>query len=498
MRWRRGPILLAITGVAVVAVAGSFWILQPAYRSYRQWAESRLKLIDDFNDGKDPNLIGGESFTQTASGSQISHAFLRVQTPSPGELACALTYHLGKQARVSWGTGLNDLDISAAHTVRFWLKADHLPLPELQVELVDGSGERRQSPISHLRATTSWQRVAIPLRKFPGVNTNRLSRFLLHISATDQPQQGLLYLDDLQFVGPASVFFRSLKDNLYDFPSRALVSPRRLLRLPANQMLRAIAGDTWGYFRDVVDSRHQLPLNYIQTRPTPMIGDYASTTDISMYLMSVVSAHDLDLIDYASAVARVRGTLEQLEKLQKWHGFFYNYYSTTNLQVTNQYISSVDNGWLAIALMVIRQAFPEIKPLASRMLAPMDFKVFYDPQNGQMRLGYEVTEGRFAPYHYGLLATEARIISVVAIGKGDVGEDHWFRIYRTLPKEWTWQRQSPQGEYNQYRGHDVFNGYYVYPHGQQEIPFVRVGAAVCLNSSCPRWSLMSGDSPHTD
>ena len=126
----------------------------------------------------------------------------------------------------------------------------------------------------------------------------------------------------------------------------------------------------------------------------------------------------------------------------------------------------------AVALIVVRQAFPELAPLATSLLEPMDFSEFYDPQNGQMRLGYEIKEQRFAPYHYGLLSTEARIISAVAIGKGDVPEQHWFRVYRTLPKEWTWQRQIPHGTYRQYFGYDVFNGYYTYSDGQREIPFV--------------------------
>ena len=188
--------------------------------------------------------------------------------------------------------------------------------------------------------------------------------------------------------------------------------------------------------------------------------------------MSVVSAYDLDLIDYPSAVERVRNTLQQLQQLPKWNGFFYNYYSTTNLQVTRQYISSVDNGWLAVALVVIRQAFPELKTAATTLLKGMDFNEFFDPQNGQIRLGYEAEEGRMAPYHYGLLATEARIISLIAIGKGDLPATHWFRVYRTLPKEWTWQRQLPQGEYKSYQGHEVFQGYYTYSDSTGETPIV--------------------------
>jgi len=456
-------------GVILIVFGGILWKLQPAYR---KWTESCIKVVDDFNNGKETNLVGGEPFTESSNGGKISPSLLRLKTPSPGDLALALTYELPKGGSVSWGTGLNDLDISAARILQFWLKADAVPLPALTVELTDGAGHKAQVPLSRLRSTTHWQRVTIPSTAFRNINFNRLGRVTLRASAVQRALSGRLYLDDLLFRGPSKLFFRSLKDNLYGFPRHATVRSGRLLRLSDEQLLRAIAGDTWGYFRDLTDHQHQLPLNYIQTKPTPMIGDYASTTDIAMYLMSVVSADDLDLIDRRAAIGRIRGALQQLEQLPTWHHFFYNYYSTTNLQVTNQYISSVDNGWLAVALIVIRQAYPELAPLANQLLTPMNFSEFYDSQNGQIRLGYQVDQGKMAPYHYGLLATEARIISVVAIGKGDVPEEHWFRIYRTLPKEWTWQRQAPQGSYRTYHGHDVFNGYYLYNYEGHEVPFV--------------------------
>ncbi len=462
-----------VLAVAVLLCLGAAVLLTGKFRpAFARWAESRIKLIDDFNDGDTPNLIGGEPFQQAAAGALVSPAVLRIHTPSPGDMALAVAYDVPKGMSAEWGTGLNDLDISAAKLIRFWLRADHLPLPDLRVEVIDGYGGISAVKLPRLQGTNSWQLVSIPTRDFRGVDFNRLNRFILRIGAPNRPVKGTVDLDDLEFVGPPNVFFRSLEDNLYGFPHRALVNSRRLLAMSSDQMLRAIAGDTWGYFRDLVDHRHHLPMNYVQTKPIRQVGDYASTTDIAMYLMAVVSAYDLDLIDHESAVTRIRGTLEQLAKLPKWHNFFYNYYSTTNLQITNQYISSVDNGWLAVALIVIRQAFPDLSAPASALLAPMNFGEFYDPSNGQMRLGYEVEKGRMAPYHYGLLATEARIISMVAIGKGDVPEDHWFKVFRTLPKEWTWQRQVPQGEYKRYLGHDVFQGYYTYVNDGHKVPFV--------------------------
>ena len=259
---RTGPRVVLVVALIVGVAAGGvlLWQLRPVLK---RWAESRVKLIDDFNDGAEPNLIGGESFTQAFASTKLVAAPLRVRTPGPGELAMGLTYELPQGSSVAWGTGLNELDISAAKTLQFWLKADQPPLPELRVELLDSFGAKAQTSPLRMSSNTRWQHIVIPVSAFQGVDFNRLSRFILRIGTTGASRKGLLYLDDLAFVGTPNIFFRSLEDNLYGFPRRALTNTNRLLRLPAPPMLRAIAGDTWGYFRDLVDSRHHLPLNYI-------------------------------------------------------------------------------------------------------------------------------------------------------------------------------------------------------------------------------------------
>ena len=60
-----------------------------------------------------------------------------------------------------------------------------------------------------------------------------------------------------------------------------------------------------------------------------------------------------------------------------------------------------------------------------------------------MNHGYYVNLGCSSEYHYGLLYTEARVLSLIAIGKGDVPPTHWFKLMRTLPAEERWQRQPP-------------------------------------------------------
>jgi hypothetical protein len=75
--------------------------------------------------------------------------------------------------------------------------------------------------------------------------------------------------------------------------------------------------------------------------------------------------------------------------------------------------------------------------------------------------GYYVVPGYRSPYDYGVLYTEARLGSLIAIGKGDVPEAHWFSMARTYPPACRGQTGSPTGiRRRRVRGHEIEAGYY--------------------------------------
>lgn len=467
----RKPLIIKVVGGAVLLTTtmGAVWVWGwKAWPTRQALLSSRFKLVDDFNDRADPNLIGGWYTLAATEKSRISSRYLKTQTPGPGAMAYQVEAALAPEGSGHWSSGLNGLDISAATHLVCRVRTDP-PRLDLDLELADTRQHTASVSLRDvLRPRRGWQRIRLPLHRFRGVDFNRLDRLTIRLRTKAQALNAAIVLDDVAFEGPARVFFRSLQDNLYGFADTVRAQGDELARLPDGALLRMIASDTWGYFRDLVDRRHHLPLNSVQVEPEPQIGDYTSPTDIALYLLGVLSAHDLTFIKRDEALGRVRSTLTQLSQLATWRGLFYNYYSTTNLQVQGSYVSSVDNGWLAAALIVLRQAFPELATQCTTLLERVDFHVFYDEQQEKMRLGYDADTAAFSPYHYGLLATEARILSLVAIGKTDVPERHWFRVHRTLPKEWDWQRQTPQGTYRRYRDHDVFQGHYTY----NGVPFV--------------------------
>jgi cyclic beta-1,2-glucan synthetase len=62
----------------------------------------------------------------------------------------------------------------------------------------------------------------------------------------------------------------------------------------------------------------------------------------------------------------------------------------------------------------------------------MDFALLYNAQRRLFTVGYNLDDGRPDRSHYDLLASEARMASLIAIAKGDADYRHWFQLGRTL------------------------------------------------------------------
>lgn len=73
--------------------------------------------------------------------------------------------------------------------------------------------------------------------------------------------------------------------------------------------------------------------------------------------------------------------------------------------------------------------------LASRIeehIQSMPFGFLYHPQRHVFHIGYNVESGRLDANYYDLMASEARIASLVAIARGDVPQKHWLHLSRPL------------------------------------------------------------------
>ncbi|MHB1134363.1 MAG: glucoamylase family protein, partial [Chloroflexota bacterium] len=74
-----------------------------------------------------------------------------------------------------------------------------------------------------------------------------------------------------------------------------------------------------------------------------------------------------------------------------------------------------------------------LEPLIARvegLAAAMNMRFLYDTKRRLFTVGYNVGERRFDSSYYDLLASEARLASLVAIARGDVPAEHWFALGR--------------------------------------------------------------------
>jgi cyclic beta-1,2-glucan synthetase len=131
--------------------------------------------------------------------------------------------------------------------------------------------------------------------------------------------------------------------------------------------LRLIARRTWRFFETFVKAEeHALPPDNFQEDPEPVVAHRTSPTNMGLYLLSTMVAHDFGWIGISDMVQRLEATLETLTTMRRLHGHFFNWYDTRDLRPLDPlYISTVDSGNLAGHLIALSQG---CRQLAQRPL----------------------------------------------------------------------------------------------------------------------------------
>ena len=110
--------------------------------------------------------------------------------------------------------------------------------------------------------------------------------------------------------------------------------------------LRNIAYKTWKYFRE----NHKEEFNYlipdnVQLSPQEVIAERTSPTNISLSMLSMISAYELGFEPLSTIVERLFEVFESLKKLEKHHGHLLNWYDIRTLApLSPRYVSFVDSG----------------------------------------------------------------------------------------------------------------------------------------------------------
>jgi hypothetical protein len=274
--------------------------------------------------------------------------------------------------------------------------------------------------------------------------------------------------------------------------------------------LEQYARATWHSFERMVVPATGMPADWIGGDLLPEgRAAYTSPANVAMYLWSALAARDLGIISEESAAGRIHQVLEGLWGLERHapSGQFYNWYDPVTLEklttwpdgaggIVYPFASSVDNGWLASALIMVANAVPALRDRAWALAVSMDFACYYDAdakgagrgpgllRGGFWRAGEEPPECGVLPrgdysgmgetvvytaHHYGTFNTEPRIASYIGIALGQIPREHYFAAWRTYPAtcEYSWQEAQPIGVWRTYLGVDVFEGAYV--HGDRHV-----------------------------
>lgn len=229
--------------------------------------------------------------------------------------------------------------------------------------------------------------------------------------------------------------------------------------------LMTVAEDTFRFFDDFTHAETGLTSDRVDLNGSSRIAGHTSPTNIAMYILSVISAVEMDIIEADEGQERILATIESLEEMKTWNGLYYNWYYIEDRELMTdwgQFISMVDNGWLTASLIVTGSYFEGLSDRTSPLVESMDYSSLYDESHGLFYGGYDVETDSLTDHHYGTLYSETRITSYLAIGKGDVPKEHWWHMNRTNVPADTWQSQIPTGEMVSYDGIDVYQGHYEY------------------------------------
>ena len=232
--------------------------------------------------------------------------------------------------------------------------------------------------------------------------------------------------------------------------TKAKASAKATVRAEAasRRYFEGVAEGTWRGFFEKHVSDHGLPFDNAQWLETQDPGErdnlgletlpdgtirYAPTspTNIGYYLLAVAAAKSFGWISEAEALTRARRTLKTLGQMEKWHGHLYNFYDARSLTATSRFVSTVDSGNLAAALIAVGNLLPETRAEARALSDAMDFGPLYDKEKGLLRVGYDPQEKVPDANHYGDYLSEARIAYLVAISQGKVPAEVWTRLDRS-------------------------------------------------------------------
>lgn len=165
----------------------------------------------------------------------------------------------------------------------------------------------------------------------------------------------------------------------------------------------------------------------------------ASPTNIGLHLASLVAIRDMEFVSDEEADRSIDTVLTSLEGAKTHQGLFYNWYDTRTgdaaKMANGSFISTVDNAWLAVGLMTLKNASPAHAERSNKILGEMNFPLLYDETRDLFYGGYNPDYEQPTNWHYDILNTEGRIASYVGISNFGIPPHNYKRLGKYAPAD---------------------------------------------------------------
>jgi cellobiose phosphorylase len=213
------------------------------------------------------------------------------------------------------------------------------------------------------RRLLEWETAAAVAARAAGIGRSGLRAFALEMAASPILAVALLLAvalvraEALPLAAPFAALWFGAPGFAYLLSRPRPLPQAQPLDAQRQQQLRSVARRTWRYFEDFVSAKdHWLPPDNFQEQPGPVLAHRTSPTNVGLSLLAALAAHDLGYVTTQELVERLERTLATLDLLEHHEGHLLNWYDTrTLLPLPPRYVSTVDSGNLAGALIALAQ-----------------------------------------------------------------------------------------------------------------------------------------------
>ncbi len=261
----------------------------------------------------------------------------------------------------------------------------------------------------------------------------------------------LFLLNRFSFLNISIIVLWALSPLYIFYISKLYPKPKFSDQIKDKEKMLFYAKKIWSFFEEYTNEEsNYLPPDNLQLSPVKKVTYRTSPTNIGFYLLSLLSSYDLNIIDLDNLLDKLEKTLGTLYKLPKYRGHIYNWYDLKTLEPLNPYISTADSGNFVVSLMLLESSclslsqdikkesveqskrLLKLSHLIKRLYTKTDFTFLYDKDLSIFSIGFNTLTKKKDGSYYDLLASEARIVSYVAIALDQVELKHWFKLGRPL------------------------------------------------------------------